>query len=98
MKTNERRAEWGKAGAACRAVKGDSMEKLYQGLKTALGCVAGVFLGMSLYRYWDHRARPDVFAAGSTPWYTGILMNGCFTLGIAAVLLIVLHIVKKKIR
>lgn len=38
-----------------------------------LWCVVGVFLGKSVYTYYDYTAHPGLYETWSAPWYTGIL-------------------------
>ena len=71
--------------------------KLYAALKTALWCVIGVFLGMSLYQIFDDRLWRDPYAMTSAPWYLSIAISGMFTIAVAAILFICMRIVKKKI-
>ena len=71
--------------------------KRYAALKTALWCVIGVFLGTSLYQIFDCRLWRDLYAMTSAPWYLSIAISGMFTIAVAAILLICMRIVKKKI-
>lgn len=74
------------------------MKRLYSILKTLLGCLIGVFAGSSLYRCWDYAQRPDFYAVNSAPWYGQLLINGVLTAVAAAILLIVLKILKHKMK
>ena len=74
------------------------MKRLYSILKTLLGCLIGVFAGSSLYRCWDYAQRPDFYAVNSAPWYGQLLVNGVLTAVAAAILLIVLKILKHKMK
>lgn len=74
------------------------MKRLYSILKTLLGCLIGVFAGSSLYRCWDYAQRPDFYAVNSAPWYGQLLVNGVLTAVVAAILLIVLKILKHKMK
>ena len=40
-----------------------------------LWCVVGVFLGKSVYTYYDYTAHPGLYETWSAPWYTGILRD-----------------------
>ena len=71
--------------------------KLYAALKTALWCVIGVFLGMSLYQIFDCRLWRELYATTSAPWDLSIAISGMFAIAVAAILLICMRIVKKKI-
>lgn len=74
------------------------MKRLYYILKVLLGCLIGVFAGSSLYRCWDYAKRPDFYAVNSAPWYGQILLSGTVTAVVAAILLIVLKILKHKMK
>ena len=74
------------------------MKRLYSILKTLLGCLIGVFAGSSLYRCWDYAQRPELYAMDSAPWYGRILLSGTVTAVVAAILLIVLKILKHKMK
>ena len=74
------------------------MKRLYSILKTLLGCLIGVFAGSSLYRCWDYAQRPELYAMDSAPWYGQILLSWTVTAVVAAILLIVLKILKHKMK
>ena len=74
------------------------MKKLYDTLKIALWCVVGVFAGTSIYRCWDYHQRPGLYALTSAPWYTGIQIGAVITLVIAALLLLAMWIVRRKMK
>ena len=74
------------------------MKRLYYILKVLLGCLIGVFVGSSLCRCWDYAQRPDFYAVNSAPWYGQILLSGTVTAVVAAILLIVLKILKHKMK
>lgn len=72
------------------------MKAIYNLLKLAIGCIIGVFIGMSLYTCWDYHAHPGLYASQSAPWYLGIQIHAVFTVVICAVLLVVLWGIKRK--
>ena len=74
------------------------MKRLYSILKTLLGCLIGVLAGSSLYRCWDYAQRPELYAMDSAPWYGQSLLWGTVTVVVAAILLIVLKILKHKMK
>ena len=71
------------------------MKRLYAILKIFLGCSIGVFLGSCIYRYLDFKARPDLYAMQSVPWYLGLEIQGLFTAALAFVLLAAMWLVRK---
>lgn len=54
-----------------------------------MGSMIGVFVGSGVYRYWHFRKYPDLYFIQSAPWYTSILIQGLFTLVLAALCMIV---------
>ena len=73
------------------------MKELYRVLNVAFWCVIGGFIGVSLYQCYDYAVRPGLDAWTSAPWYFGILLAGLFTVLLAAVIRIVMWLVKRKI-
>ena len=71
------------------------MKRLYAIMKIFLGCSIGVFLGSCIYRYLDFKARPDLYAMQSVPWYLGLEIQGLFTAALAFVLLAAMWLVRK---
>ena len=67
------------------------MDRMERVLRTAQGCTAGVWVGMSLYRVWDYKARPGWYAMAPDPWYRSIVIIGV----VAAAAVILLGIAKK---
>ena len=71
------------------------MKRLYATLKLFLGCSIGIFLGRCIYLYFDFKARPDLYAMQSAPWYLGLEIQGLFTAALAFVLLAAMWLVRK---
>ena len=72
------------------------MKKLDAALGHAVWCVIGVFAGTNLYRYWDYKRRPGLYAMESAPRYTGILATGAATAVLIAVLLLLRLLLRKR--
>ena len=64
-------------------------KKINQVLNIIMGSFTGVFIGSGIYKYWHFRKYPDLYAAYSAPWYTGILVNGLFTLVLLAFCIVI---------
>ena len=60
------------------------MKRLYATLKLFLGCSIGIFLGRCIYLYFDFKARPDLYAMQSAPWYVDLEIQGIITAVLAA--------------
>ena len=73
------------------------MKRLYATLKLFLGCSIGIFLGRCIYLYFDFKARPDLYAMQSAPWYVDLEIQGIVTAVLAAVLLAGMWLGRKKI-
>ena len=73
------------------------MKRLYATLKLFLGCSIGIFLGRCIYLYFGFKARPDLSAMQSAPWYVDLEIQGIVTAVLAAVLLAVMWLVRKNI-
>lgn len=58
-------------------------------LNIIMGSFTGLFIGSGLYRYWHFQKYPDIYDMWSAPWYTGILIQGLFTLVLLTVCLII---------
>ena len=72
------------------------MKRLYRILKILLGCSIGVLLGSGIYRYFDFKARPALYAMQPAPWYQPLVLQGLFMAGAAAVLLLMMRLLKNK--
>ena len=68
------------------------LRKLNSLLNIIIGCSIGVFIGYSIYVYWDYKTHPDLYMATSFPWYTGIQIYG-----MAAALIVILAVIVKLI-
>jgi len=74
------------------------VKRLYEILRTLLGSFIGVFIGTSIYKFWDYMDKPELYAMQSAPWYLSIELNAVFTLVIAVILLVAMWFVRKKIK
>lgn len=74
------------------------MKKLYHILKIVLWCFVGVFIGSSIYQYYDYKAHTGLYEIQSAPWYLSIQIRGVVTFIIVAAIFIVMYIIKKKIK
>ncbi len=63
-----------------------------------LGCVVGVFLGRSIYTYYDYTAHSGLYETWSAPWYTGILRDGVIAAVLIAGMLAVRWGIRRRMR
>ena len=74
------------------------MKKIYNNLNILLWVFIGVFIGSSIYKYYDYKTHLDLYAMTSAPWYLSIQINAVFTLIIEVVILMSMWIIKKKMK
>ena len=67
------------------------MDRMERVLRTAQGCTAGAWAGMSRYRGWGYKAGPGWYAMAPDPWHRSIVITGA----VAAAAVILLGIAKK---
>ena len=67
-------------------------------INTIIGAFIGVFIGRSLYTYWHYTKYTELYMTNSAPWYTGILVNGLFTIVIITVAVVAKFVIKKIIK
>lgn len=72
------------------------MKRLNHLLNIILGASIGVFIGRSLFRWWDYSAHPSLYAMQSAPWYTSILLHGAVTAAVALAILLIKLVLQKK--
>lgn len=74
-----------------------TMIKIYSTLKTILWSFIGVFIGSSIYQYYDYKSHTALYEMQSAPWYLAIEIRGIFNAVIVAIILAAMWIIKKKI-
>ncbi len=72
------------------------MKKLYSILRIVLWSFIGVFIGSSLYKLYDYKVHPDLYAMQSAPWYLSIGINAIFTIVAACVIIIIMWVIRRK--
>lgn len=65
-------------------------------LNIVIGSLIGVFLGHTIYIYWDYQKRPGLYAIQSAPWYTSILVYGLSAAVIILIAIVIKCVIKKK--
>ena len=74
------------------------MKKLNEVLNIIMGSFFGVFIGYSIYQYFDYKRNPGLYEIQSAPWYTGIKIYGLATLVILLIGIISKLLIKGKLR
>lgn len=72
------------------------MNKLYRFLGIAVWSFIGVFIGSSIYTFYDYRTHPELYAMRSAPWYLSIRLGAVFTLVFVAVFLLLRWVLRRK--
>ena len=72
------------------------MKKLNTILNTTMGAFVGVFIGHGIYVLWKFKARPELYAMQSAPWYTSILVYGAFTFVVLLICIVIKALIKHK--
>lgn len=72
------------------------MKKIKFVLNIVMGSCVGVFIGCGIYTFVDFKTHPGLYAMQSAPWYTGIIVNGAFTLAVLVVGIVIKAIIKLK--
>lgn len=71
------------------------MKKCYQILKMSIWCLIGVFIGSSMFQYYDYKTHPGYYEWQSAPWYLIIEIRGIFTVILVVILLLVMLMIRK---
>jgi len=74
------------------------LEWLNKVLNSVIGSSIGVFIGHSIYKYFDYINHPDLYEIQSAPWYTSIQIYGLVLALIVFIAIIIKFLIKKKIR
>ena len=72
------------------------MKKLNTILNIIMGSCIGVFIGMSIYQFYDYYSHPGLYELTSAPWYTSILVHGVVTVTVLLICVIIKVIIKFK--
>jgi hypothetical protein len=67
-------------------------------LNYVIGSFTGVFIGYSIYKYFDYANHSDLYTIQSAPWYIGIQIRGIATAVIISIAFIPKFLLKKKMK
>lgn len=73
-------------------------KKINNVLNIIMESFVGVWIGRAIYVYWDYKTHPGLYAAGSVPWYTSILVYGAVALFILVICFLIKLFIKKGIQ
>lgn len=74
------------------------LKKVNNILNIIIGSFAGVFIGQSIYKFWDYKTHPGLYVIQSAPWYTSILFSGLFTIVVIVVAILIKLIIRNKLQ
>ena len=74
------------------------LKKLNGVLNILIISLIGAFAGYVIYVCLDYRTHPKVYATQSTPWYTGILYYGIYTIVPLMIAIIIKLILCRKLK
>lgn len=74
------------------------LKKLNTFLNILMGSFVGVWCGSSLYKLWDYKSRPELYAVQSAPWYLGIQLFGGLVLILLGLCLLGKLLIRRKLR
>lgn len=74
------------------------MKTFYQILRIVLWSSMGVFIGCSVFTWYDYKTRPGLYAMQSAPWYLRIQVNGVYTAITVGVILLLMWMIRKKMK
>lgn len=74
------------------------MKKVHDFLGLLIGVRVGVFLGRSIYTFWEYKSFPGLYAIQSAPWYTSVLVSGGFAVISVTVLLLARWVLRGMMR
>ena len=76
----------------------ERLKKWNMNLNTIIGSFIGVFIGHSMYRYFDYKKHPGLYEIQSAPWYTSIQIYGLATFVVIFIAIALKLLIKKKLK
>lgn len=67
-------------------------------LNIAIGSSIGVYIGSTVYTYWEYQKYPELYAMYSAPWYTSVMVRGVAVAVIVFVAVVFKYMIKKKLQ
>ena len=76
----------------------ERLKKWNMNLNTIIGSFIGVFIGHSVYKYFDYKKYPGLYEIQSAPWYTSIQIYGLATAIVIFIAIILKFLIKNKLK
>lgn len=74
------------------------LERINVTLNYVIGSFLGVFIGSSIYKYYDYINHPGLYENKSALWYTSILISGLVAALIVSIAIVIKLLIKKGMR
>lgn len=74
------------------------MRKFNKVLNIVMSSFSGVFIGYSIYQYFDYKRNPGLYEIQSAPWHTGIKIYALVTLVILLIGVVFKLLMKGKLK
>ena len=74
------------------------LRKLNCFLNIVIGSFIGVFIGFGIYKFWNFKTYPNLYAMQSAPWYTELLLDGALVAVLVVVCIILKLIIWRKLK
>lgn len=74
------------------------LRRLDKILQAGMAAAVGAFAVYGLRVLWAIKARPELYAMQSAPWYTGVLLYGAVTAAVLAALLLLQLAVRARLK
>lgn len=58
----------------------------------------GAFIGYGIFKYWDYKVHPDLYAVTSFPWYTSLQLYGMLLVAILIIAAIIKILILRRIK
>lgn len=76
----------------------ERLKKWNVNLNVIIGSFIGIFIGSSIYIYFDYKKHSDLYEMQSEPWYTGIQIYGLGAVIVISIAIILKLLIKKKLK
>lgn len=74
------------------------LKRIYSLLNIVIGSSIGVFIGSTVYTYWEYQKNPELYAMYSAPWYTSAMVHGVAVAVIVFAAVVLKYMIKKKLQ
>lgn len=72
------------------------LKKINDILNIFICSLIGTFAGYGIYVFQDYKTRPGFYDMQASPWYTGIIVYGIFTIASLIVAVVIKLMIRKK--